>query len=553
MDRVLYINSQIVDIDQQTAIGITLQSFDFGQPAKPKLTVSNSVSIPATQKNLEIFGFAGVPGYMGTEAYTKHAAAYFVDGVEFMRGATTRVDEVAGGRIQIGLTQRPDLWDALRGVPWSQLISGYYYWLEGQGLIYTAGAPFVGFSGEDPEESMLSFLLDLANTQGARLGYSLRNLSADTTVNEGEGKLVLAWQNSDGTWRNGCHLNTPVLWLVNYLQTVTGWDLTAPVSDEVPSVWGDVVAQGLYLPVPEFVVRCNFDAKTWWIEIADSATVSSPFDDAKKDATAYDVLLGIMQLLNVVPEDKSTPTAKSMAFARFDSISETVDFSQNIEEVQSFTPYVAGLAQNNYIAFESVYDGGLARTGAKLVPSLNENLPFDKDALRIGARVPSVRLGSDGNYFLRMSEANDLSKLIYLSLSTTGKTVRVALYEWIDGVRVERVPLALLYLRVWQVYSPENEYLLYADMLQRPEVWKVRKWMTPNDLNNFSFLKRYSIPRLGGSFYVNKIEGFNPASKDPCTVELIKINNSVLLPFEEVGWLDNVEDPLNDNSGQLWI
>ena len=52
--RYLWIKRELADIDDKTAIGIDLQAYDFKDPGKLKVNVSNSFSIPATAVNLRI-------------------------------------------------------------------------------------------------------------------------------------------------------------------------------------------------------------------------------------------------------------------------------------------------------------------------------------------------------------------------------------------------------------------------------------------------------------------------------------------------------------------
>ena len=54
--RLLYINNQLADIDEETAIGIDFQAYDLKDPAKRKLNTSNSFTIPKTANNLNILG-----------------------------------------------------------------------------------------------------------------------------------------------------------------------------------------------------------------------------------------------------------------------------------------------------------------------------------------------------------------------------------------------------------------------------------------------------------------------------------------------------------------
>jgi hypothetical protein len=51
--------SNDVDIDDKTAIGITLQSFDIKDPSVRKISISNSFTIPKTAHNMKILESVG--------------------------------------------------------------------------------------------------------------------------------------------------------------------------------------------------------------------------------------------------------------------------------------------------------------------------------------------------------------------------------------------------------------------------------------------------------------------------------------------------------------
>ena len=54
--RLLKINGFDVDIDDSTAIGVTLQAYDIKDPSKRKTNITNSFTIPITSNNNKIFG-----------------------------------------------------------------------------------------------------------------------------------------------------------------------------------------------------------------------------------------------------------------------------------------------------------------------------------------------------------------------------------------------------------------------------------------------------------------------------------------------------------------
>ena len=67
---------------------------------------------------------------------------------------------------------------------------------------------------------------------------------------------------------------------------------------------------------------------------------------------------------------------------------------------------------------------------------------------------------------------------------------------------------------------------LMDSILAYPKFYEIKKWLTISDIRGFEFFKQYYISELNGSFFVNKIKGFNPdKSKDPTTIELIKVSS----------------------------
>jgi hypothetical protein len=88
-------------------------------------------------------------------------------------------------------------------------------------------------------------------------------------------------------------------------------------------------------------------------------------------------------------------------------------------------------------------------------------------------------------------------------------------------------------------------------MLNFPVVYKIKKWLTITDIINLDFFKKYYVNSLGGSYFINKISGFNPNnSKSPTEIELIKIDNSAVLPVSpRAYWIDGLGNVFADGFG----
>ena len=530
MDRALYINNQLADIDEKTAIGMTWQLFDFANPGQFGVAYTNSATLPGTPRNLEVLGWPGYPGLMKPAAYQTHRADYFVGSSPLFENAVLRIDAVEDGRITVGITARPSFWDLLKDLSWNALEQMLFDDLAANGEVYTEDSPYEGSPADPTSEVFTQFVgsyvaLVGGNVRDLNLHYYLGALSADSEVNESESNLYLAWQQTlapSSKWKIGGHFDIKVRRVFEIIGAYTGWDVSGG------GLWSDPVFSELVVNLTRFTVRGVYTSRRWWVLYQPVAASG----ETVRDATAYDFVKAVMQLLNLVPEHPKNQ-GNRILFRRFEEVASApsgMDFGKNITPGFKFVPYVEGTAQKNYIGFESVYEGGTARAGAKLIQSYNLALPAEKDLFKINAHLPFVREHSTGGYFLALSDTNSTSKFVfmlpsnvsfsakfvYAPISSTGNS-RYFTQTFDDVIAVD-------------AYSPANEYAKYSLILEKPEVYTIKKFLSINELNTLSSAAGvYSVPSLGGSFIISKIEGFNPLSKDPCTVELVKVNSEVVL------------------------
>ena len=99
--RLLRINGEIADIDEDTAIGIDLQAYDFKDPGKLKVNVSNTFSLPATAKTMRILGSPGSPSRVDNTIYSRISVDYQVKNKMYITGGAARVESIKKGRINM--------------------------------------------------------------------------------------------------------------------------------------------------------------------------------------------------------------------------------------------------------------------------------------------------------------------------------------------------------------------------------------------------------------------------------------------------------------------
>ena len=131
MARLLRINGFEVDIDESTAIGIDLQSYDVKDPSKRFFNVTNSFTIPLTTTNNKIIGWASDPQTLDKSIYSPMIADYWIDNIKIIDNAIVRIDEISN-RISCYLVVKPSLWDELQLLTWSQFAREYIEWINPQ-------------------------------------------------------------------------------------------------------------------------------------------------------------------------------------------------------------------------------------------------------------------------------------------------------------------------------------------------------------------------------------------------------------------------------------
>ena len=116
----LKIDGHIADIDNDTAIGLTISGFDFSEPGNVGLNYSNSFTIPATANNDSILGFADmVCQYTlatGGKPYGYHVACIYIDGIMAVRGKLY-VDSFSGDRYSVSVVDSREVYDDFEGLP----------------------------------------------------------------------------------------------------------------------------------------------------------------------------------------------------------------------------------------------------------------------------------------------------------------------------------------------------------------------------------------------------------------------------------------------------
>ena len=199
--------------------------------------------------------------------------------------------------------------------------------------------------------------------------------------------------------------------------------------------------------------------------------------------------------------------------------------------------------------------GGSEDLNSKLISCLNKNLDAKSDLFTIDANIPPF-VQSYGGIIPNLSDAKTFETFqffisAYESEGVKAKTTAYIATHFDDGVTKES---ALNYMQMPSVYSIENEYQLLSEVLKYPEYREVSCWLTINDIINLRFYAQYYFQQLGGSYFINKIAGFNPSKSLVATkLELIKVSDkSPSTPPNTEYYVDGVNDGFTDGINDLF-
>jgi len=527
--RLLRINDINVDIDDQTAIGIDFQSYDIKNPGKRYVNISNTFTIPLTANNRAIFGNAEDPQSLSTKVYEDAICSYWVDNQQLIDNARCRVDSIQD-RISLFIFQKDDIWDQLKDVLWGDFITDFVDW----------GENVKNWTGVGISNALGSLMLFLNNfrstTEGIILPMYQSNLYQYDPTGAGTvetiGNMALEWYDNaaDGTASGGhfCIYVKSIFEFIEYTYDVN-FLTSGGVADG--NIWDDPIATALYVPARD--LECNVvgnPASSAFINKRSMPTNFLPHKNLfdKADKTLYDFVNAFFQHLNIIIDRLYISGEYVFRLARFDDMetdADVVDWSGLISGTPTFKPLIDGITQENIIKFKEIYPEGDSLLNSKTLTCGNTNIDYTQDFFEIDAYVNSVL---DINppaleYVPDLSNQESFRTFsFFLSNGYTTNLISVNIKTNTYGFENYN---ALTY-QIAELYDLDSEYNFFDDIIENPKVYEINKWIKLSDMNNFEFFKQYFIKELNGSFFINKISGFNPdKSKDPTTIELIKLSD----------------------------
>lgn len=543
--RRLLINGVNIDIDNETSIGIDLQNYDIKEPAKNKVKISNSFTIPITNNNLNAIGWIGGRHNLSTSIYSDNYCDYYVNNVAFITNARVRIEGISN-RISLYVFEKPTIWDTLKKVSYQDFIEGYFAWLN----VPKAASPL--------NVSFTNFIAPYLASGGAN-GLFIPYLKGNTRESTLQLELFLSFRDSN-EFISGSHVCTYIKSIFEYIEDTYSVSFNTGGTFEY-NIFNDPIVEKMTLLVRDIMPTSdmNFDFG-YFFELSKNTTTGeytyAGFDevpiDETRDKTLFDLVLSILQKFNVIITQVDNTTFK---LRRFDDMAnvDVIDFSGMLTGKPIFKPFVDGYAQNNFIKYKDFEEGISELTLSKNITCLNKNIEVNADLFTIDAFIPSFTNEDEAlsEYVPIVYTKKSLENFKFFiegnSIPET-VTLKITANSFVSTTASGMIAAAL--------YDLNSEYNLLTTAMQYPVYYEVQKWLTPLDILNIDFFKLYYFKELGGAFFINKIKGFNPElSKQATTLELIKISDKTPLGeyVEYSSYTDGLDNIFTDGLGNKYI
>ena len=505
-----------IDIDDKTAIGINIQAYDMKDPSLRKTSFSNTFNIPKTALNLKAIGYEGGVQSLSNALYNSLYCDYWIDNTQIIKNSKIQVTEI-NDRINLFVTIKEDLWDAIKLMTWSQFLTEYLAW-KGLGTTQVVG---IG-----------TYLDQFINaTDGIVLPFFSSNLAKYapdeiTPVENGE-TIYLSYLNGTTSY-NGGHFCIYYKAIFEFLEYKYGVNFLTSAVGVAGNIWDDTYAPLVYCPARAlFVSYVPNGVLSGYYMYNKTNSIYAPHGETqdKSEKFLWDVINCFFQSFNIIKDDLIINNSPVMRLSRFDNIAtqaSVIDWSEGIQQVTSFKPVLDGYNQLNKITYSSVEDGVNLSQHERIITCGNLNIDAKENELfSIDAFIPAfVSVNSGNKTTVDLSNENSFaSPMMLLSTSTTIGNINI--YNIKEGLGYDSIAVPM---PVVGIYSVSTEYNYHNQIVQFPKVYTIKKWLTSNDVLNIQFFKKYFINILNGYFFINKISGFNPdKSNEATTIELIQL------------------------------
>jgi len=524
--RLLIIDGVRLDLDQDTAVGVTYKAGNIKDPLSQQTKTTNAFSLPSTPNNDKFFKFAANPASFGAWQSSEHVADYFQDGAHLMREAGAQLHSTAKGRYSLTLSE---------------------------------GASFI-------KELNDANLRDLLKAQFVEVDRPLRataNESYDDATTEGFYRILWSYGHDPTTdKRLAAPLAIPVSLVLTYIETELGCTVNAPADtgDIVLPYWEALVFFNNQLAgnqyrlthVDELTIADHAEVVDWQNDNGFRFSYMPNPSDYYGDTSAMDLIKSLAALTC----SDVTIEGRAVTLTRLDTVASRTprDWTGKLIDAESAVRKFSAwdFAQKTYI-LHKVEKGADKLTGGALITSGASNLEPVKE-LQTGALV-GTRYEANGETLTSVGSRSPQSLNAPLSWSEleyqfgqykTGKESRNSVHtdaplKALPFMQLTRSGGSLVYITSWHPFifgtdAASGDALRALDggaaVLNAVEYVDLYKYYTavehsvaePLSYEATVLLDVLDIQRLdqgypvlikelGGLFYLDEVTAYNSAAK----------------------------------------
>lgn len=528
-DLQIVVNEEIIDIDNDTAFGVSFKGFDFNEADKIHLSSSNNFSVPITKKNRKVFGF---PDNMNLNSFSPNDAYYdklnvkvFADG-QFLFAGKCYVDKVENNRLDLYLVGGKNFLEELSkmtmekvteiavdklnvaldtlfptGATWAQIVS---FMTSGDNDIWMPYA--IGtLNKEYPATRVQDGVTALYNKYEEDISYNLEDETHICTE-------FITNTEVEGDYKTGhffVKLKSLLDWTLEYIGFSSSYDSTllSNLSSDYVRMVDIVTYQDLVTGFYSFRADNGYKCK-----IADKEGKSF-----SKKIKAIDFFKTVVQEYAIVFDVSNN---NNVSFKCFNDIKNNRVKNYKFKNITSRKFTIDGVEQISWIGYASLQGDGkdAVTTGGVQLVCNNKNIEVgNKDSVAFSIKrllVGYFTYMYDNGSVQEETKALDLSSdkameeivIARKDASQTAYSVRVSRYY--NGS--ETYATAQLYKATQSTVSSSGVYDLFAENVEYPEEIEFEAFIKTHDAFNFSSSNYVTIDGIPGHWYIEEISGYNP-------------------------------------------
>lgn len=553
-----------VDLDEKTAIGINFQAYDIKEPGKRKTNTSNSFTIPATAKNMKIFGYAGNSQFTSTAVYSEMTCDYWIDNIHLIKNSRIKFDEYDDERISLFIFEKKTIWDEMKLLSWSDFVGEFLTWLQSEKGLEGFSSPFSG-----TWQQFIDYYCDIDNDHYLFVCMFFGNLyNQEDPDNPGTNyetigvtyPTIYITARDSAIFPKTGHFGTSIKHIFEFLEYKYDVNFYTTGGSFLGNIWDDEIVLKkftLLRDVEIFPASPAAPATGFYFGILPT-TKYYPLDIIydKSDKTLYDFVNAFFQHLNIIIDQNTiNDNDTDIKLRRFDSLEnngEIINWTGLSTETKKFKPYVDGYNRENYIRFKEIYPDGDKTINQKIIECNNVNLDAKDDLFEIDAYINNLFQLNDGSLIPNLTIQESFKSFHFFLPDDTGLIDFVNIYFKYTSAG-QTLYYAYGYPVVPVLYSLDSEYTFIEKILTNPIYYEVKKWLSLFDIHNLEFFKKYYFRELNGCFFLNKISGYNPEkSNEPTTLELVKVSDETpFTPYVDY-WVDGIDNIWTDGVGNYY-